>query len=73
MDLSKAFDCVKHDLLIAKLHTYGFRCDALMFLNSYLSERQQRVKINGSFSSTQKLNLGVPRGSVLGPLLFTSI
>ena len=70
MDLSKAFDCVKHDLLIAKLHAYGFNHDALTFLYSYLSDRQQRVKMNGSFSSKQKLNLGVPQGSVLGPLLF---
>ena len=70
MDLSKAFDCIKHDLLIAKLHAYGFNHDALTFLYSYLSDRQQRVKMNGSFSSKQKLNLGVPQGSVLGPLLF---
>ena len=70
MDLSKAFDCVQHDLLIAKLHAYGFNHDALTFLYSYLSDRQQRVKMNGSFSSKQKLNLGVPQESVLGPLLF---
>ena len=70
MDLSKAFDCVKHDLVIAKLHAYGFSHDALTFLYSYLSDRQQRVKMNGSFSSKQKLNLGIPQGSVLGPLLF---
>ena len=72
MDHSKAFDCVKHDLLIAKLHAYGFSHDALTFLYSYLSDRQQRVKMNGSFSSKQKLNLGVPQGSVLGPLLSNS-
>ena len=48
MDLSKAFDCVKHDLLIAKLHAYGFNHDALSFLYSHLSDRQQRVKMNGS-------------------------
>ena len=60
MDLSKAFDCVKNDLLIAKLHAYGFTHDALTFLYIYLSDRQQRVEMNGLFSSKQKLNLGVP-------------
>ena len=48
----------------------SFSHDALKFLYTYLSDRQQRVKMNGSFSSNQKLNLGVPQGSVLGPLLF---
>ena len=69
MDLSKAFDCIRHDLLIAKLHAYGFSHEALLFINDYLTNRQQRVKVDGSFSSRKDLIRGVPQGSVLGPLL----
>ena len=70
MDLSKAFDCIRHDLLIAKLHAYGFSREALLLVYSYLENRQQRVKINGSFSSYKHLRFGAPQGSVLGPLFF---
>ena len=70
MDLSKAFDTINHELLIAKLEAYGFDKSALEIVLSYLSDRWQRTKINSSFSSWEELLCGVPQGSVLGPLLF---
>ena len=69
-DLSKAFDCLDHELLIAKLNAYGFSRSALLFVRSYLDNRKQRVKVNRSFSTWTKTSLGLPQGSVLGPLLF---
>lgn len=69
-DLSKAFDCLSHDLLIAKLHAYGFGKSALKFVLNYLSDRTQRVKVDGEYSEKRKLKYGVPQGSILGPLLF---
>jgi len=70
MDLSKAFDCMNHELLLAKLNAYGLDKRSLMLINSYLTNRWQRVKVNTSFSKWTELLLGVPQGSVLGPLLF---
>ena len=69
MDLSKAFGCLNHELLIAKLSAYGFSPNALQLIHSELSERKQRVKLNGSFSTWRETMLGVPQGSVLGPLV----
>ena len=69
-DLSKAFDCIPHDLIIAKLEAYAFQTDALNLLYDYLSNRKQRVKINETFSSWENTEYGVPQGSILGPRLF---
>ena len=70
MDLSKAFDCLPHGLIIAKLHAYGLELPACNLLFSYLHGRKQRVKISNSRSSWTVLTKGVPQGSILGPLLF---
>ena len=68
--LSKAFDYLSHELLIAKLHAYGFDLPALKLIQSYLSNRKQRTKINATYSSWEEILFGVPQGSILGPLLF---
>ena len=70
MDLSKAFDCLPHGLLIAKLRAYGLTLHACELVASYLSDRRQRVKIGNSRSQWKCLEKGVPQGSILGPLLF---
>ena len=70
MDLSKAFDCIPHDLLIEKVRPYGFNNKTLTFLYSHLKRWKQSVKINDTESFSQILLTGVPQGSVLGPTLF---
>ena len=69
-DLSKAFDCLDHELLIAKLNTYGFGLPALKLVHDYLSNRKQRTKVNRTYSSWLEMVFGGPQGSILGPLLF---
>ena len=69
-DLSKAFDCIDHQLLITKLNAYGVDTNSLYFLASYLEKRKQRTKVNGSYSNFDDIFSGVPQGSILGHLLF---
>ena len=69
-ELSKAFDCISHDLLIVKLHAYGFSRKSLHLVYDYLRERKQRTKIGTTFISWCEIIYGVPQGSILGPLLF---
>ena len=70
MDLSKAFDTINHELLIAKLYAYGFSKESLDLTLDYLSDRWQRMKISGNVSSWAEFLQSIPEGSVLGPLLF---
>ena len=69
-DLSKAFDCIDHNLLIAKLDAYGFEKQSIDFLHSHLTKRKQRAKVDSAYSSWKMLLSGVPQGSILRPLLF---
>ena len=69
-DLSKAFDCLNHDSLRAKLSAYGFSMDILKFIRSYLKDRKQRTNVGTDYSAWLNIKYGVPKGSVLGPLLF---
>lgn len=70
MDLSKAFDCLPHPLLICKLNAYGVSKKSCELLMSYLSNRRQRVKVGNARSEWCFMKKGVPQGSILGPLLF---
>ena len=70
VDLSKAFDCIVHDLLQAKLSAYGFDYSSLKLINSFLSDRKSRTKIGSSYSPYLDLLVGVPQGSFLVPLIF---
>ena len=69
-DLLKAFDCICHDLLVAKLHAYGLSLPALKMIQDYLLNRKQRTKIGSSYSTWEIIISGVPQESILRPLLF---
>ena len=69
-DLSKAFECICHDLLIAKLNAYGLEQNALKLVYDYLSNRSQKTKVDSSFSTYLDIVYSVPQGSIFGPLLF---
>ena len=70
MDLFKAFHCIPHELLIAKLDACGFSKNSLIFFFSYLKRRKQSIQINNTCSIFQLLLSGVPQSSILGPILF---
>ena len=69
-DRFKEFDCLPHDLLIAKLHPYGIKKESLNLLLSFLKNRKQTVHLNNIYSEWIGILFGVPQGSILGPLLF---
>ena len=70
IDLTKAFDCVSHEVLSTKLRYYGINNVAHKWLTNYLSDRTQQVRHQGCLSEECAINIGVPQGSILGPILF---
>lgn len=70
MDLSKAFDCVDHNILLYKLEMAGIRGCALQLFTSYLTNRKMIVNVNGKYSGERAITIGVPQGSVVGSILY---
>ena len=70
MDVSKAFDCMSHNILLAKLQAYDLSTEAVTLMRSYLTGRRKRDKIGSASSAWLEVQKGVPQGSILGPLLF---
>ena len=69
LDLTKAFDTVNHELLVKKLSSFGLANESIMWFQSYLSNRQQIAVMDDNHSTPQTITVGVPQGSILGPLL----
>ena len=70
IDFAKAFDTVNHNILLDKLHHYGIRGPIHSWFTDYLTNRTQQTIIKGEFSTLNVNNLGVPQGSILGPIIF---
>ena len=70
LDLKKAFDTIDHEILILKLENMGLRGHVSALVRSYLSDRHQFTQVNGSYSKLGLIRTGIPKGSVLGPILF---
>ena len=71
LDMLKAFDSIRHDISLQKLHELGISSPSLDWFHSYLTDRYQRLRIHDSVSDPLPLKYGVPQGSILGPVLFT--
>ena len=71
MESSKAYDCISHNPLKAKIEAYGFHRNALKLFYSFLKNQMQRVKIGSTYSSAKEISIGIPQESILGPLLFS--
>ena len=70
IDLKKAFDTVDHGILCSKLEHYGVQHRGLAWFESYLHNQRQLCRVNGINSKIEKIEVGMPQGSCLGPLLF---
>ena len=71
VDFKKAFDLMDHKILLNKLVIYGIKDEALMWFNTYLTNRKQQVSVNNTKSDFKEISYGVPQGSILGPLFFS--